>query len=105
MVEPAPETACNVSQMNVYVLADRVTENCGETHSLGQVYRFLLSALDNDEDIAKSEFRKFVAGELSERLLELARQWVSQEQSASHESNETIQDKASARRSASGTPA
>jgi hypothetical protein len=54
----------------------------GDT-ALGQVYRFLLSAFRYDESAAQAEFRRFVAGELSEPALELARRWVREDQTIS----------------------
>src|SRR5258705_2876993 len=48
---------------------------CGN-HGLGDVSRFLLRALDNDEGAARAEFAKFLQGKLSERLLKLSRRAV-----------------------------
>jgi hypothetical protein len=48
---------------------------CGN-HGLGDVSRFLLRALDNDESAARKEFSKFLQGKLSDRLLKLSRRAV-----------------------------
>jgi hypothetical protein len=45
---------------------------CGN-HGLGDVSRFLLRALDNDESAAREEFSKFLQGKLSDRLIRLSR--------------------------------
>ena len=45
---------------------------CGN-HGLGDVSRFLLRALDNDESAAREEFAKFLQGKLSDRLIKLSR--------------------------------
>src|SRR4030088_251310 len=52
---------------------DRLVDElwCGN-HGLGDVSRFLLRALDNDESAAKAEFSKFLQGKLSDRLLKLS---------------------------------
>jgi hypothetical protein len=48
---------------------------CGN-HGLGDVSRFLLRALRNDESAAKAEFSKFLQGKLSDGLLKLSRRAV-----------------------------
>jgi hypothetical protein len=48
---------------------------CGN-HGFGDVSRFLLRALRNDESAAKSEFSKFLQGKLSDGLLKLSRRAV-----------------------------
>jgi len=63
--------------MTTQELADRLLHS---DMALGDLYRFLLSALHHDEETAQIEFRKFVSGELSELILRLARVWVSQDQ-------------------------
>ena len=45
-------------------------------HGLGDVSRFLLRALRNDESAAKAEFSKFLQGKLSDGLLKLSRRAV-----------------------------
>lgn len=45
-------------------------------HGLGDVCRFLLRALGNDERAARAEFSKFLRGELSHRLLDLSRRAI-----------------------------
>jgi hypothetical protein len=48
---------------------------CGN-HGLGDVCRFLLRALGNDERAARAEFSKFLRGELSHHLLDLSRRAI-----------------------------
>jgi hypothetical protein len=48
---------------------------CGN-HGLGDVSRFLLRTLRNDESAAKAEFSKFLQGKLSDGLLKLSRRAV-----------------------------
>jgi hypothetical protein len=55
--------------MDLKRLADELW--CG-SHGLGDVSRFLLRALDNDESAARAEFSKFLQGKLSDRLLKLS---------------------------------
>jgi hypothetical protein len=62
--------------MDFETLADELIELCCGTHSPGMVYRYLLEALDHDERAGKTEFVKFLRGELSERLLTEARRSV-----------------------------
>jgi len=59
--------------MDLKRLADELW--CGN-HGLGDVSRFLLRALDNDESAARAEFSKFLQGKLSDRLLKLSRRAV-----------------------------
>jgi hypothetical protein len=59
--------------MDLQQLADELW--CGN-HGLGDVSRFLLRALDNDESAARAEFSKFLQGKLSDRLLKLSRRAV-----------------------------
>jgi hypothetical protein len=59
--------------MDLKRLADELW--CGN-HGFGDVSRFLLRALDNDESAARAEFSKFLQGKLSDRLLKLSRRAV-----------------------------
>ena len=65
--------------MDAYQLAHELIElRCG-SHSLGNIYEFLLRAY-GDENKAKADFTRFLSGELSERILEVAADWISEEQ-------------------------
>src|SRR5262245_259956 len=60
-------------------LAGMLIERCSHPHSIGQIYGFLLRAYP-DAATARSEFEKYVGGELSERLLSAAARCVEQDQ-------------------------
>ena len=60
-------------------LAAELIELCCGAHSVGML-RFLLKLNNHTEATAREEFVKFLAGELSDRLLDDARQWVAAEQ-------------------------
>jgi hypothetical protein len=62
--------------VDVKTLADELIERCCDRHSLGMVYRFLFQAFPNDVSAARAEFEKFLAGELSDRLIEAAARCV-----------------------------
>jgi hypothetical protein len=62
--------------VDVKTLADELIERCCDRHSLGMVYRFLFQAFPNDVSAARAEFENFLAGELSDRLIEAAARCV-----------------------------
>jgi hypothetical protein len=66
--------------MKIEELAAELIELCCGAHSVGMLYRFLLKLNNHTEATAREEFVKFLAGELSDRLLDDARQWVAAEQ-------------------------
>ena len=66
--------------MKIEEHAAELIELCCGAHSVGMLYRFLLKLNNHTEATAREEFVKFLAGELSDRLLDDARQWVAAEQ-------------------------
>ena len=65
--------------IDVENLAGVLIERCCHPHSIGQVYGFLLRACP-DATTARSEFERYIAGELPERLLSAAARCVEQDQ-------------------------
>jgi hypothetical protein len=67
--------------MSVERLADALIAcRCG-THSLGLVYEFLLKTY-GDPKRARTDFLRFLSGELPPRLLKEAQLWVAEDQGA-----------------------
>ena len=65
--------------MDSIKLADELIElRCG-THSLGNLYEFLLRAY-GDANRAKADFIRFLAGDLPKQVLQAASEWISEEQ-------------------------
>jgi hypothetical protein len=60
------------------VLTDRTNgeEQFVLAHSFRHVYRFILAGVNGDAAAAKAIFERYLAGELSEELLTISRQWV-----------------------------
>jgi hypothetical protein len=72
------ESEWNEAQWQAAGLADELIEKCCGSHSLALIYRFLLSA-GMEEAQARAEFERFLAGKLSEKMLDIAAQWVDEE--------------------------
>ena len=65
--------------MDLLQLADELIEmRCGR-HSLANVYEYLLRAYA-DADRAKADFIRFLSGDLPRHMLEVAAEWIAQEQ-------------------------
>jgi len=81
--------------MNNQKLAYELIKNRCGTHSLGLVYDFLLKT-GHDPNEAEAQFVSYLSGQLPERLLEMARLWVAEEQErlpithAHHDSRELV---------------
>ncbi|MGZ3361468.1 MAG: hypothetical protein ACXU84_19260 [Xanthobacteraceae bacterium] len=65
-----PRIECGTS---IDELAAKLIDLCSGNHSVAIVYRFLLKAQDHIEETARTEFVRFLRGELSDRLLQDAR--------------------------------
>jgi hypothetical protein len=69
----------NMELAHLEKLADELIElRCG-THSLGNVYEYLLKAY-GDANRAKQDFIRFLSGDLMTPILETAAEWVAEEQ-------------------------
>jgi hypothetical protein len=61
-------------------LADELIELRCDTHSVGNVYDYLLRAYDGDANRAKADFMLYLSGDLPTRVLQAAAEWVTEEQ-------------------------
>jgi hypothetical protein len=60
---------------NLQKLADELIELRCDTHSVGNVYEYLLKAC-GDANKAKADFIRFLAGDLPRRMVEAAAEWI-----------------------------
>jgi hypothetical protein len=65
-------------------LADELIElRCGD-HSTGNIYEWLLKAY-GDANRAKVDFMRLLPGELPTSVLQMAAEWISEEQGSEHQ--------------------
>jgi hypothetical protein len=64
---------------NLEKLADELIELRSDTHSLANVYEYLLRAY-GDAKRAKADFMLYLSGDLPARVLHAAAEWVAEEQ-------------------------